>query len=686
MCLKTGIVARRYLTFVGSLVLSTSLFAASPAKLTYQESVAPILREKCFTCHGPDRKSGGLRLSTYSDALAGGASGEAIKPGDPEGSLLYKLITHQQEPYMPPRSPQLPKDTVAMIAAWIESGALENAGSKAQVVNKPKLDVALSAVARGKPEGPPPMPENLVLEPVVHTLRAGAITALATSPWAPVVAIGGQKQIVLYNTDTLEFLGILPFPEGVAHVLKFSRNGKLLLAGGGKEGKSGRVIVWNVTNGQRIFEIGDEMDAVLAADISADQSQIALGGPGKIVRVYSTKDGKLLHEIKKHTDWIYSLEFSPDGVLLASADRSGGLYVWEAFTAREYFTLRGHTGAITDVSWRADGNVLASSSEDGTIRLWEMENGTQARSWNGGGPVQAVKFAYDGRLVSSGRDRLVRLWQGNGAGLRALEPFADVAMRTAFSHDGARVIGGDWTGDVRVWSGADGAILGHLSANPPPLVEQMDKAAREVASLEVAYPKLAAAVIQSQKAAEKATAELASAQKLAGDTAAAARIVADALARARLSSERAEAALAAAHEQTVARVTVAAACAEAANRIKAVADKSKSDKALADEAARSAESAARTAADLAAAQKVQSALQQQAALAREQLASAQRAAGVTCSAAASAAKRVSDLAPPAKSAGDAALADKAAADKAARDLNLARATLARCRAAQARAK
>jgi WD40 repeat protein len=40
-----------------------------------------------------------------------------------------------------------------------------------------------------------------------------------------------------------------------------------------------------------------------------------LGGPGKVLRVYSTTDGALLREIKKHTDWITSVEYSPDGVL-----------------------------------------------------------------------------------------------------------------------------------------------------------------------------------------------------------------------------------------------------------------------------------------------------------------------------------------------------------------------------------
>ncbi len=357
--------------------------------------------------------------------------------------------------------------------------APENAGSRVVVANKPKMEIALSSVTKGKPDGPPPMPHKLSLEPTVRTARANALTALAASPWAPLVAVGGQKQVLLYHSDTLDLLGVLPFPEGVPYVLKFSRNGSLLLAGGGHSAKSGRVVVWSVATGQRVFEVGEELDAVLAADISADQTQIALGGPSKVIRVYSTKEGKLLHEIKKHTDWIYSIEYSPDGVLLASGDRNGGLFVWESHTGREYFSLRGHTAAITDVSWRADSNVLASGSEDGTIRLWEMENGGQIKAWGAGGGVASIKYARDGRLVACTRDRLTRVWDQNGAQVRPFEAFPDLALRGVFSHDGGRVVAGDWSGTIRVWSAADGKLAGQLSPNPRPMAEQLEVALKE---------------------------------------------------------------------------------------------------------------------------------------------------------------------------------------------------------------
>ena len=102
-------------------------------KITYDEQVVTIFRDKCFGCHNPDKKSGGLILTNYTTLMAGGGSGEVIEPGDPDASTLYLLVTHRQEPHMPPKSDMLPKESLETIRQWIAGGALENSGSKLRV-------------------------------------------------------------------------------------------------------------------------------------------------------------------------------------------------------------------------------------------------------------------------------------------------------------------------------------------------------------------------------------------------------------------------------------------------------------------------------------------------------------------------------------------------------------------------
>lgn len=663
---------RRLLVAVLGLVacFPASVLSAEPkpaSKVTFDDHMLPILRQNCLSCHNPDRKRGGLRLDTFAGIMAGGGSGEVIKPGDPEGSVLFKVVSHQQEPFMPPSSPALQKESLDTIRRWIAGGALETAGSVAKTTSGPKVDFSLAAAAKGKPAGAPPMPPpTLSLEPVAASTRANAVTALAASPWAALVAVGGQHQVTLYQSDTLDCLGVLPFPEGVPCVLRFSRNGALLLAGGGRAGKSGRVVVWDVRTGKRLFEVGGEYDAVLAADISADQSQVALGGPGKVVRLYSTHDGKLLHEIHKHTDWVESLEYSPDGVLLASGDRNGGLFVWEAHTAREYFTLRGHTAAITGLSWRADSNLLCSASEDGTVRLWEMENGGQVKACGAhGGGAASVCCARDGRIVSCGRDHLVRMWDAAGNAQRAFEPLPDVALRAVFTHDGARVIAGDWSGLVRVWTASDGKIAGAILANPPTLAERLEAAGRELAALKVEKERQAVAALTSRTVAAHAIAQLTDAEKAAAARSSAAQSAAASIAKAREAVDQAVAGLRTAQSRVQARDVLTASLAEAALKVAGAASRDKANKEMAEAAERARQLASQSAAELAEAHRAVVALAVAGKVASERLAALQQANQNAPADATVAQKRLAALTAAAKAATEKAARDQAAADAAA---------------------
>jgi WD40 repeat protein len=252
-------------------------------------------------------------------------------------------------------------------------------------------------------------------------------------------------------------LGALSFPEGEVHVLRFSRDGRVLLAGGGIGGQSGKVVGFDTGSWQRAFEVGDEADAVLAADITPDRSKVVLGGPGRVVKVFSTTDGKQLHAFRKPTDWVLSAAFSPEGLLVAAGDRFGGLYVWEAKSGKAFLTLRGHTRAVTAIAWRADSNAFASASEDGSIRIWNMHSGAESVHWQTHtGGVLAVDFHPGGTLATGGRDKCIKVWDQTGKRVADLPPAGDIVLRVGFGLDAKTVVSADWSGAVRVWPVAGG--------------------------------------------------------------------------------------------------------------------------------------------------------------------------------------------------------------------------------------
>lgn len=546
--------------------------AEDKKKITYQDDILPLLREKCASCHNPDKKQGGLNVVNYTALMEGSSRGKIVEPGDPDQSSLYLLMAHQEQPFMPPKSPKLPDKDLMLVSNWIKGGALESSGSTANI-KKPKVDMSLKTAARGKPEGPPPMPgETLLLDPAIKTPRGNAITALAASPWAPVAAVASAKSIVLYHTDSYDVIGILPFPEGQVNVLKFSRNGSMLLAAGGRGGQSGKAVVFDIKTGNRVIEVGEETDAILAADISPDQSQIALGNSSKMVRIYSTKEGTVLYTLKKHTDWVTALEYSPDGVLLATGDRNGGLAVWEAGSGQEFIQIRGPQLAVSEVSWRPDGNVLAVSSEDTQIRLFEMENGSQIKAWGAhGGGALSVQYHHDGRILSTGRDRVTKVWDGNGALQKQTPATPDVALKTAWSHDGSKVFTGDWVGQVHAYTVADGKEIGFVVSNPPGLEQRLAEAMKKLEAVKAKQTQTATQLAAAQANMQKATEEFTAVQKQASDAAAAIKHWQDAVNKAAadptLAAARSAQDAVPLKEQAVAKLN------EAAARAKEAADK-----------------------------------------------------------------------------------------------------------------
>lgn len=479
--------------------------AASAEPVTYADQVRPLFQSSCLNCHNPDKHKAGLDLSTYEATMTGSDSGKIVEPGNAAKSLLFSVVTHTAEPFMPAKSDKLPDSEIELIKQWIEAGAPNQSGNAPTKNTEAPAAVGLAGV---KPAGAIPMPRDLPLEPVIRAKRPGTIAALAGSPVAPLVAAAGQRQVLLFNTDTLELAGVLPFREGLPDVLRFSRDGQLLLAGGGVGAKLGRVVVWDVTTGRRVLEVGDEFDQVLAADLSPDGALIALGGPSKLVKIYSAHDGQLLHKLNKHTNWVTALSFTADGKALVTADRAGGLVVWDS-AGHELQSISAHKAAITGVACAAE--AVATCSEDGTIKLWDLAEGKERKSWEAHKTgVRAIAFATDGQLVSCGRDKLTKLWDLSGNKRQQFEEFADEATQTAGA--GGRIIAGDWAGALRVWM-PDGKRAGELDANPPTLTERVELAAARVRERTPAHLAAASALAT----AEKAAASLHGAEQAAGD-------------------------------------------------------------------------------------------------------------------------------------------------------------------------
>ena len=78
-----------------------NLSAREAGSRLFTEQIRPLFEAKCLACHTGVSQQGELNLSTREGLLKGGSSGPAIVPGNAKASLLYKRVTHEEQPAMP---------------------------------------------------------------------------------------------------------------------------------------------------------------------------------------------------------------------------------------------------------------------------------------------------------------------------------------------------------------------------------------------------------------------------------------------------------------------------------------------------------------------------------------------------------------------------------------------------------
>src|SRR5688572_8043836 len=102
---------------------------AADAETLFATSVLPLLKEKCFACHGDDAKKikGGLDLTNSAALLKGGDSGKpGLVPRKPADSPLYRAVLRTDRHFaaMPPKdNDKLSGDQIKALQEWIAGGA-----------------------------------------------------------------------------------------------------------------------------------------------------------------------------------------------------------------------------------------------------------------------------------------------------------------------------------------------------------------------------------------------------------------------------------------------------------------------------------------------------------------------------------------------------------------------------------
>jgi mono/diheme cytochrome c family protein len=103
---------------------------ADKKDVSYATDIKPMFEKSCFSCHGPEKAKGKLRLDSLQAVLKGGEDGKVVELGKSADSVLVQNIAHLGDPddYMPPPKNKagiapLTAEQIGLIRAWIDQGA-----------------------------------------------------------------------------------------------------------------------------------------------------------------------------------------------------------------------------------------------------------------------------------------------------------------------------------------------------------------------------------------------------------------------------------------------------------------------------------------------------------------------------------------------------------------------------------
>jgi hypothetical protein len=93
----------------------------------FEEKILPVFTKHCFECHSKSAEEvkGGFRVDTKAALAAGGNTGVVIEAGEPDRSLLIKVLRYDEDDrQMPPRG-KLDEAIIKDFVEWVKRGAFD---------------------------------------------------------------------------------------------------------------------------------------------------------------------------------------------------------------------------------------------------------------------------------------------------------------------------------------------------------------------------------------------------------------------------------------------------------------------------------------------------------------------------------------------------------------------------------
>ena len=115
-----------------SLTFTFFISACAYQQVSYERNIAPIINNKCNSCHTAPNGFGyittGLMTDSYDGLMMGSIYGPIIVSGDSRRSILNKIVEGRTSNMCktPNNEDRLSNEDIRILNVWVNQGALDN--------------------------------------------------------------------------------------------------------------------------------------------------------------------------------------------------------------------------------------------------------------------------------------------------------------------------------------------------------------------------------------------------------------------------------------------------------------------------------------------------------------------------------------------------------------------------------
>lgn len=212
---RANVLATRATVLTILIYVGANLSQAAAAEAPdYVKQIKPLMQKYCVSCHGADDQESGLRLDYANLLLLGGDRGSTVKAGDPDESLLVKVLHGTKGiEQMPLDQPKLSDANIALIKDWIKAGAKVPPEDKPSAGRRKSDHWAFQPIVRHSvARDTTGWSRNAIDRFVLARLQAEKL-----KPSQP------ADRVTLIRRIYLDLLGVLPSPDDVGRFLADDR-------------------------------------------------------------------------------------------------------------------------------------------------------------------------------------------------------------------------------------------------------------------------------------------------------------------------------------------------------------------------------------------------------------------------------------------------------------------------------